>query len=695
MNADYGTLLVVDDTEANRDLLCRRLSRRGYSTTAADGGRAALALLETQRFDLVLLDVMMPDIDGLTVLKTLRQTWSASTLPVIMVTAKTESADIVATLELGANDYITKPIDFAVALARVRVQLARKRAEEALQQSEERYALAMRGASDGLWDWNILTNELYVSPRWKVLVGLAEEEVFNKPDAWFSLVHPEDRAQLHADIAAHCQRQTAHFENEHRLLHSDGTYRWTLWRGLALYDATGQAYRMAGSLTDVTDRKVIDGLTGLPNRLLFMDRLGRVIAHAQRQSEYCFAVLFLDITRFKLINDSLGSTVGDQLLIAIAQRLERSLRRGDTVTQLSTDHTIARAGSDKFVILLDHLRDISDATRVAERLQQELAVPFVIDTHDLYISSRLGIALSTTGYERPEDILRDAETALHRAKTRETAGYEVFDRQMHTRAVTRLQTETDLRRAVERQQFCLYYQPIITLGTGVIGGFEALVRWQHPERGLVSPMEFIPVAEETGLIVPIGLWVLSEACRQMRMWSEQSPAIPPMFISVNLSVRQFQQPDLVDQIGRAVAAAGLEAKRIKLEITESALMDNPTANAAVMKALRAMGIALSLDDFGTGYSSLSYLHRFPLNTLKIDRSFVSQMDTDAEGYTITQTIITLAHQLHLDVVAEGVESAQHLQQLRALGCEYAQGYFFAKPLDPAAAQTLLDAAPQW
>jgi diguanylate cyclase (GGDEF)-like protein/PAS domain S-box-containing protein len=695
MNHDHGSLLVVDDSEANRDLLCRRLAHKGYTTTAATGGRQALERVGAQRFDLVLLDIMMPDLDGLSVLKTLRQTYSASELPIIMVTAKQESADIVEALDLGANDYVTKPIDFPVVLARVRTQLSHKRAEAALRESEERYALAMQGASDGLWDWNLASSEIYVSPRWKATLGIAEHEDISKPDAWFSLVHPEDRARLHADIASHCQGRTPHFENEHRLLHTDGAYRWMLSRGVAVRDAEGRAYRMAGSLTDITERKVTDGLTGLPNRLLFMDRLRQAIAHAQRRQNYLFAVLFFDVVRFKVINDSLGPAMGDQLLIAVAQRLEHGLRRGDTVTRLGTSHTVARLASDKFIILLDDLTDISDATRIAERLQRELAAPFVIETHEMYLSSRLGIALSTTGYERPEDVLRDAELALHRVKARGTVGYEVFDTGMHARAMARLQVETDLRRAVESQGFCVYYQPIVTLSTGRIGGFEALIRWQHPERGLVSPGEFIPVAEETGLILPVGAWVLQEACRQMRLWQNQFPTDSPLFISVNLSGKQFAQPDLIDQIVGTLQETGLAASSVKLEITESVLMDNPTAITPICEQLRALGVHLSLDDFGTGYSSLSYLHRFPLDTLKIDRSFVSRMDTDSEGHAIVQTIITLAHQLGMDVVAEGIESAQHLLRLRDLGCEYGQGYFVSKPLDADMAETLLAAGLQW
>ena len=695
MHSELGSLLIVDDNEANRDLLCRRLSRKGYATTTAAGGREAIDWLQTQTFDLVLLDIMMPDINGLTVLKTLRSMRSTSDLPVIMVTAKTDSADIVEALELGASDYVTKPIDFAVALARIRTQLARKRAEEALRQSEERYALAMCGAKDGLWDWNVCTNELYVSPRWKAMLGFPEGEVINKPDQWFGLVHPEDRARLQADIATHCQGLTPHFENEHRLLHQDGTYRWVLSRGVAVWQETGQASRMVGSLTDVTERKVTDVLTGMPNRLLFMDRLGQALAHARRRQQYRFAVLLLDLERFRVVNDSLGPLIGDQLLVAVAQRLEYCLRHGDTVTHMRAEHTVARLQGDEFIVLLDDLTDISNATRVAERILQELSGSFSIEGHEMYVSARIGIALSTTEYERPEDVLRDAEIALHRAKLRGSKTYEVFDTHMHARAVARLHLETELRQAVEYQGLCVYYQPIIGFVSGRICGFEALVRWQHPARGLVSPGDFIPLAEETGLIFPLGAWVLQESCQQMRLWHAQFPSTLPLFISVNLSAKQFRQPNLVDQVVQTLQETGLDPAYVKLEITESVLMDIPEAVNLMLQALRALGLELSLDDFGTGYSSLSYLHRFPLDVLKIDRSFVSRMDTEEESKAIIQTIITLAHQLGLDVVAEGVESAEQLRYLRTLGCEYGQGYFVSRPLDAETISALIAAEPRW
>jgi diguanylate cyclase (GGDEF)-like protein/PAS domain S-box-containing protein len=695
MIADAGTLLVVDDNEANRDLLCRRLARKGYTTTAAAGGYEAMELLGQCKFDLVLLDIMMPDLDGITVLTLLRQQYSASALPIIMVTAKSDSADIVGALELGANDYVTKPLDFPVVLARIRTQLGRKRAEEALRESEERYALAMRGANDGLWDWQLLTNEIYYSPRWKAILGYEEDELDNKPDAWFTLVHPADAGRLQAAITAHCQGQTPHFEYEYRMLHKNGTYRWVVSRGLVVRDDQERAYRMAGSLTDVTERKVADVLTGLPNRLLFVDRLEQAITHTKRRRNYLFAVLFLDLDRFKVINDSLGPMYGDQLLQALAQRLKEGLRAGDTVTRLNAGHTLARLGGDEFAILLDDITDVSDATRVAERLQQALTAPFLLDEHEVFVTACIGVALSTTGYDRPEDFLRDAEIAMHRAKARGTACYEVFDQGMHARAVARLQVETELRRAVERQGFCVYYQPIVALNTGQIAGFEALIRWPHPERGLVSPGEFIPIAEETGLILPIGAWVLREACTQIRRWQELFPTTPPLFMSINLSGRQLEQPDLVAQVAAIIRETAPAPQSVKLELTESMLMDNAAAISTLLEQLRQLGMQLSLDDFGTGYSSLSYLHSFPLDSLKIDRSFVSRMGENGENAEIAQTIITLAHNLGMDVVAEGIESVHHMLHLQALGCEYGQGYFVSRPVDAATAEQLLTAAPRW
>jgi diguanylate cyclase (GGDEF)-like protein len=422
-----------------------------------------------------------------------------------------------------------------------------------------------------------------------------------------------------------------------------------------------------------------DSLTGLPNRAMFTELLKAEIETSKRRSDHMFAVLFLDLDRFKNINDSLGHTHGDLLLVAFAERLEKALRPVDT---------LARFGGDEFAILLSGMTDATDTVRVAQRIQDELTQPFVLDKNSAFATASIGIALSSSGYDRPEDILRDADTAMYRAKENGKARYELFDHGMHARAVSRLQLESDLRRAVEQKEFSVFYQPIVCLQTARLSGFEALVRWNHPRRGLVSPGDFIPVAEETGLIVPIGQWVLNEACKHIRECQSYSPSHRSLSLSVNLSARQVAQPDLLEQIKQALATSKLNPHCLKLEITESVVMENAEAAALMFKQLRSLGVQLSIDDFGTGYSSLSYLHRFPLNYLKIDRSFVMRLTTDNDN-AIVRTISTLARNLGMEVIAEGIETEEQYQQLKMLGCEYGQGYLFSRPVDNNGVRLLL------
>lgn len=427
-----------------------------------------------------------------------------------------------------------------------------------------------------------------------------------------------------------------------------------------------------------------DALTGLPNRALLADHLKLAIERAKRREDHLFAVLFLDLDRFKNINDSLGHTIGDQLLIAIARRVEGCLRPMDTV---------ARLGGDEFAILLDGLEDFSHAIHVAERVQDELMQPFNLKGHEVYTTASIGIALSTTGYDHPENILRDADIAMYRAKDNGKARYELFDTVMHTRAVALLKLENDLRRAIERQEFRVFYQPIISLQTDQIAGFEALVRWEHPERGFVSPDEFIPLSEETGLIMEIGHFVLRESCRQMREW--QKSLQRPLMLSVNLSGKQFIQSNLIGQIKGILDETDFDPRWLRLEITESVVMENAEAATSMLLQLRELGAHLSIDDFGTGYSSLSYLHRFPVTTLKIDRSFIGRMGEGDENSEIVRTIMTLANNLGMEVVAEGVETEEQLAQLRTLKCEYGQGYLFSRPVNAEAAEMLiLDRSPK-
>jgi diguanylate cyclase (GGDEF)-like protein len=423
-----------------------------------------------------------------------------------------------------------------------------------------------------------------------------------------------------------------------------------------------------------------DSLTGLPNRAMFAQLLKAEIESGKRRRDHFFAVLFLDIDRFKNINDSLGHTHGDLLLVAFAERLERTLRPLDT---------LARFGGDEFAILLSGIVDITEAAKVAERIHEELLAPFTLDKNVAFASASIGIALSSSGYDRPEDILRDADTAMYRAKENGKARSEMFDQGMHARAVSRLRLEHDLRQAVEEQQFCVYYQPIMTLATGRLAGFEALVRWNHPEKGLVSPDDFIPAAEETGLIVPIGQWVIEEACKRIKQWQVESPTHRSLSLSVNLSARHISQPDLVEQIKQTLERSQLNPHCLKLEITESVVMENAEAATIMFKQLRALGVQLSIDDFGTGYSSLSYLHRFPLNYLKIDRSFVSRMTSADDNSEIVSTITTLARNLGMEVIAEGIETEEQHQKLKTLGCEYGQGYLFSRPVDDAGVVRLL------
>ena len=423
-----------------------------------------------------------------------------------------------------------------------------------------------------------------------------------------------------------------------------------------------------------------DSLTGLPNRAMFTQLLQAEIESTKRHTEHLFAVLFLDLDRFKNINDSLGHTHGDLLLVAFAGRLERTLRPVDT---------LARFGGDEFAILLSGIEDTTAAVRVAERIHEELSQPFDLDKNSAFASASIGIALSSSGYSRPEDILRDADTAMYRAKENGKARTEMFDSGMHARAVSRLQLEHDLRQAVEQKQFEIHYQPIVALESRHLAGFEALVRWNHPRRGIISPADFIPIAEETGVIVPIGQWVLEEACRQVREWQVDSPIHRALNLSVNLSGRQVAQPDLVDQIKGALERSELNPHHLKLEITESVVMENAEAAAQTFKQLRALGVQLSIDDFGTGYSSLSYLHRFPLNYLKIDRSFVDRMTIDGDN-AIVRTITTLAQNLGMEVIAEGIETEDQYNHLRVLGCEYGQGYLFSPPVSTDRAWALLE-----
>jgi diguanylate cyclase (GGDEF)-like protein/PAS domain S-box-containing protein len=815
-----ASILLVGSSQSLAEVLDHLLTRSGYVVTVEENDQEALTTLTQGRFDLSILDLQRPEVGGLQLVKDIRRTDSLQEMPLVVIAGENQTSEIVEALSLGASDCVTVPLDFPVALARIKARLASKpalqrltpeetllyyqlessdegslwvspqdawvsfnqrflkmftlpeelvqdtvnrkgfglilgqlkqpeafleivsrlstnkedkswdeialndgrtfdcystpiknteeiymgrvwyfrdvtgtkwaeeaqfEAEEALRESEERYSLAALGANDGLWDWDLRSNRIYYSSRWKSMLGYEEAEIGTSLDEWFKRVRPEDLGRVKEALKSHLKGKSSHFECEYRMLHKDGTSLWVLSRGLAVRNPRRQVTRVAGSQTDITQSKVADPLTGLPNRLLVTDRLRQMIERSRRSKDFVFAFLVLDIDRFKLINDSLGHLAGDELLVGIGRRIEACLRATDTVARYTERHVVAHLAGDQFTVLLENIKHVGNAIRIVDRIQNELSPPFSLNGQEIFVSASMGIAISATGYDKPEDIMRDADTALNRAKAQGKAGYQIFDPAMHEEAVTRMKIESLLRKGLEREQFRNFYQPIVSLDTRRVVGFEVLVRLKQDDHTLITPGDFIPVAEETGIILPLGLWILREACHQMRTWQMQFSDRCPKTISVNLSAKFFVRPDLIERIDEILRESGLEPQNLRLEITESQIIDNVESAVQVLSQLKAKGIHLSMDDFGTGYSSLSYLHRLPVDTLKIDRSFVSQLGPSGENSEIIRTIVLLARNLGLDVVAEGVETAEQLAQLQAIGCEYGQGYFFARPLDAESA----------
>ncbi len=594
--------------------------------------------------------------------------------------------DCVRAKKTWSSDSITLLRIFGEMLANT---LERRRVEEELRQAEAKYRSIFENITQGIFQRTPDGGYLSANPALARLYG------YDSPVELIENLN-QTRRQLYVDINRHAEiislieKHGSVSKCESQIYRQDGSTIWISENARAVHDESGQLLYYEGTVEDITYRRLAeekllhcafhDSLTGLPNRAWFMNQLEHVIALSSQRQNYTYAILFIDLDGFKVVNDSLGHLIGDKLLKSVARRLQACLRSPDKV---------ARLGGDEFAILLEDIQNVEEATKVAERIQERLRLPFKLNDEKLFTGASIGITLNTSSYERPEELLRDADVAMYQAKALGKGRYELFNPEMQIAALTRLQLENDLRQAIELQEFCLLYQPIISLSTGRLSGFEALVRWKHPDRGWVLPAEFIPIAEETGLINSIDWWVFQEVCRQLQFWKQQFCQASSLEISVNLSASQLKQVGLVERIDETLHFYGVEGSSLKLEITESSFLETILSKAKIVKQLKALGIGLCIDDFGTGYSSLSRLHKFPIDTLKIDRSFISSLDPNSSQTAIVQTIVTLAHSLGMNVVAEGIETLEQLEKLQKLGCELGQGYLSSRPVDSQTASRLL------
>jgi len=712
MVAQPGNLLLVSHVASEREQIAQVLAEDSHLVRIAEDTDSALSIIRHEKPELVLIDTALAGESAFRLCRKLRDGGELAEIAVLVLLDGVSAGAEALALDCGADDVMQRPVDklglrlrirsllkHRKALANVRGALehlvekrtsqlqkevaAHKCTAEMLLESQGRYALAAQGANDGLWDWDLLTNKIHFSPRLKNMLGHSASAAMDSPEQWFEHVNRQDIDQLWAELIAHLEGHTERLAAECRIQRKDGTTRWLLVRGMAIRDRAGTPYRIAGSQTDITPRKLMelqlrhdafhDMLTNLPNRALFLDRLNCAIAKMKRNENYRYAVLLLDVDRFKLVNDSLGHAMGDRLLIEFARRLRECPRATDTV---------ARLGGDEFVVLLDEVDGLAGAKVMIERIQRAFESPLDVQGRQIFVSSSIGLAFGKPRYQVAEDLLRDADIALYRAKALGPGKVQSFLSGMHEKVVSQLNSQNELREAVKDcRQFVLHYQPILSLRNGRLAGFEALIRWNHPVRGMVFPADFIPEAEQGELISPITYWILRTVCMRLKAWESDAQRKLPLFVNINMSVKSLSDPGFAYAVGQIISAAHVEPSQIKFELTESSLMKEPELALLTLSCLKATGVELMVDDFGTGYSCLSYLHRLPMNALKIDRSFVSSVPSEARNMEIVRTIALLAERLGLQTVAEGIETQEQCQWLKSIGCQLGQGYLFSRPLN--------------
>jgi diguanylate cyclase (GGDEF)-like protein/PAS domain S-box-containing protein len=682
---EKALVLVIDDDVSIRDLARHVLTAQGFLMISADNG---IRLFRERQPDIVMLDVMMPEQNGFDVCVELRRLPEGKHTPVLMITSLDDVDSIDRAYQAGATDFVTKPFNWPLLCHRLRYMLRASRAMADLTKSRETLADAQRLAGLSSWEWDLESNVVYWSKEIYARFGVPEDAVNSNSDSFWNLIHPDDREAVKEAFVAAIKAEKP-YNQDYRIVLPNGATQIIHVQGRTEYDRDGRALRMHGTIQDITERKrteeqirhlaFYDSLTSLPNRMLFKEQLNQALQSARREERYV-AILFLDLDNFKRVNDTLGHTIGDLLLQDVGARLAQCIRAEDSISRspsAQANLTVARLGGDEFTVLLGRIANTQDAAKVAQRILDSLAEPVTVDGHELFVSTSIGIAVYPFDGEETETLIKNADAAMYHAKSNGRSRYHFYNPSMNASALEKLNLERSMRKALDRGEFVLYYQPLVHGTTGEIIGNEALLRWIHPERGLLSPNEFIPLAEETGLIVPIGQWVIETACKQNVLW--QKSGLPHAPVMVNLSTLQFHDPKLIHKVEEILLDTGLSPQYLTLELTESMLMQDSEHNIGTLMDLRRLGVGLAIDDFGTGFSSLNYLKRFPVDHLKIDQSFVRDITQDAGNSAIALAIIALARSLKLGVVAEGVETTDERDFLRVNGSPDMQGYLFCQP----------------